>query len=557
MATRLGYLINATADTIPVVKGASSNVFESIANAAGFLYNDGAGAFSYDADVALRDTANTFNGGDQTIDGYDIIFHDEVTGTKFLTTGQPWRIFAQSAAADHVIRAAYNYNGVTQDNGAENSVSFALESSFGGVFEWNLDLWKAGDGTWTDRPFLYNYTWATGASVFYLYGETHVYDDTFITDNLTVGFATGDAGIRLNLKGTLTSADIALGMYTGLLTLTPADTKSAIFTYSGGGTVDTGAANTISEADGHYIAPILKDGTGTITATYAVKAFKSSTGTFNYGIYTDGDSGFGINPEAGYIIKADGYAIFNGLRLKGTDASNTIWQSNATALAITANGGDILFGQTSAVNFSVKSTGNITEVGSTDIQQLTVTGYTTQAVATPLVGFTRNDATAGVSAMLGLTCLGSGANGDGGSIAMAGKSSTTAAQAMAQLDYLWTDATHASRTVLVRGRTTGNAANTGYWGHWNYSAVADTAITVIPNAAGDVTELLTCMYAVAEVTGTDTGGGVVSLAPSESYNICSDATNILTLAVAADGSVTVQRTAGTDTYKVSLWMTWI
>ncbi len=83
--------------------------------------------------------------------------------------------------------------------------------------------------------------------------------------------------------------------------------------------------------------------------------------------------------------------------------------------------------------------------GDADIQQALVVGHTTQATTTPMAQITRNDTAAGVSAMLGLTALGSGANGDGGAIYLRGKSSTTAAQDMARIEWLWTTATHATR----------------------------------------------------------------------------------------------------------------
>jgi hypothetical protein len=90
---------------------------------------------------------------------------------------------------------------------------------------------------------------------------------------------------------------------------------------------------------------------------------------------------------------------------------------------------------------------------------------------------TRNDAAAGVSAMLGLTALGSGAIGDGGSILMSGKSSTTAAQNMGMIEWLWNDATHAIRKAdvvlsaydtvkreAIRARGSGSAAMLGFYG---------------------------------------------------------------------------------------------
>lgn len=186
-------------------------------------------------------------------------------------------------------------------------------------------------------------------------------------------------------------------------------------------------------------------------------------------------------------------------------------------------------------------------------------GVGTTAPSTRLHAVLNNATTNAVENLLtlGHNSTGTAAAGLGSGLLWTLESSTTADQTAALDEVLWTTATHASRTALRRNSTIGNAVTTGYYGHWSHSAVADTALTVIPNATGDVTELLTCMYTVAEVTGTDVGGGVAVLAPGESTVVCSDATNTLTLAVAADGSVTVQRTAGTDTFKVSLLMNWI
>jgi len=99
---------------------------------------------------------------------------------------------------------------------------------------------------------------------------------------------------------------------------------------------------------------------------------------------------------------------------------------------------------------ATKGTARFEVKGTTDVVQLLVTGHTTNAVATPIIQFTRNDTAAGISAMLGLTALGSGAAGDGGSILFKGKSSTTAAQGMGLIDFRWIVATHATRTSALR-----------------------------------------------------------------------------------------------------------
>ena len=98
----------------------------------------------------------------------------------------------------------------------------------------------------------------------------------------------------------------------------------------------------------------------------------------------------------------------------------------------------------------------------------------------------------------------------------------------------------------------------GYFGVWSASGVDDTPETIIANGTGDVSASLTLIYAVQNET-SGASGGSVNLVPNTSYNIYSDtdATNVLTLTCAADGSVTVARTAGAHTYSIILWGVWL
>ena len=195
----------------------------------------------------------------------------------------------------------------------------------------------------------------------------------------------------------------------------------------------------------------------------------------------------------------------------------------------------------------------VTVTGWQDARQLDVLGHTTQ---TNEVGrIRRNDgATNTVNAVftIGANTTGTAAAGFGGSIALNLESSTTPDQAAAAIKWLWTDSTHATRTSRADIETTGP----GKCAAWGYNGVDGTARTIIANGTGDVTEGITVQYVASEVTGTDSYGGIVYLEPSDSFAINTDGTNALTLACAADGSVTIQRTAGTDTYKVMLWMVW-
>ena len=66
-------------------------------------------------------------------------------------------------------------------------------------------------------------------------------------------------------------------------------------------------------------------------------------------------------------VGGDGYVYIRGLRLSGADGSvNQIWQSTSNAmLGLSANGGDINFGQTSASIMRLKPGGNV-GIGDTD-----------------------------------------------------------------------------------------------------------------------------------------------------------------------------------------------
>jgi hypothetical protein len=97
--------------------------------------------------------------------------------------------------------------------------------------------------------------------------------------------------------------------------------------------------------------------------------------------------------------------------------------------------------------------------GTTNVSQFSVTGYSTQTVGTAMAKLTRNDAAAGISSLLGLTGLGSGANNDGTSIDWYQKTSTTAATSAARLTVYMSNATHASLTtaLALQNRTAAGA----------------------------------------------------------------------------------------------------
>jgi hypothetical protein len=92
--------------------------------------------------------------------------------------------------------------------------------------------------------------------------------------------------------------------------------------------------------------------------------------------------------------------------------------------------------------------------------------------------------------------------------------------------------------------------------HWTAAAIGGTAKTVRPNGTGDVTAI-----AFATATTLPSAGAANathgSVSPGGTLTLWTDGTHTLTLAIAADGSVTVQRTAGTITFTVSLMLVFL
>jgi hypothetical protein len=87
------------------------------------------------------------------------------------------------------------------------------------------------------------------------------------------------------------------------------------------------------------------------------------------------------------------------------------------------------------------------------------------------------------------------------------------------------------------------------------TGVAGTAVTWL--AAGAILYVTTLLYAVRAVTGGDENGGVVTLAPGDSFALYNDGTDVLTLSVTAGGALQVQRTAGADSFDVKVMGIWL
>lgn len=97
--------------------------------------------------------------------------------------------------------------------------------------------------------------------------------------------------------------------------------------------------------------------------------------------------------------------------------------------------------------------------------------------------------------------------------------------------------------------------------HWEFDGIDGTARTVLADGAGDVLYTLAITWVIRASTGEVRCDQVSSTSFTPGTNL-----TLMTLNAGADvcqfqlnanGSVTVQRTAGSKTYKVGLWMLWI
>lgn len=92
---------------------------------------------------------------------------------------------------------------------------------------------------------------------------------------------------------------------------------------------------------------------------------------------------------------------------------------------------------------------------------------------------------------------------------------------------------------------------------YEFDGLDGTARTLIPDGAGDV------LYSVSFWALIRSSGGTVvhvlptNVAPGANVNMYSSGADIVQFQVAANGAVTVQRTGGALTYKVSLLLHWL
>ena len=69
----------------------------------------------------------------------------------------------------------------------------------------------------------------------------------------------------------------------------------------------------------------------------------------------------------------------------------------------------------------------------------------------------------------------------------------------------------------------------------------------------NIDAITTVTYVVQENTGVGTAGGIATCAVGANVDLYNDGVDILQLQMAADGTGSVVRTAGADTFNVRIW----
>ena len=504
----------------------ASKAITSLANAAGYLYNDGAGSLSYVATPYTLPTPGTLTvSSTNSASGahtHAIMSSSDVSaGTSALlasnagaltiknltakaatATSIPltvWSSDSDAAQPALLVRNASSYTGYWRQDG---SINVGNVLRVGDLLTPNTDHILAFEKTRTDTSIA----------------------------------ATGINGVRAIIthspaSNTSGSLDIVAGRLQNTVSpgagVTTGATYKAVYAYISG---SAGAGAVISQPTRGVHSECFLSGSATYAAHYS--------GDYNVQVNTGTTLTLGVKMLLSRAFVGGTITTLYGLKIEDVDQGGTNYATH------TGKGLNVLGDQ-------------LTINGSADRSQLIISGYTTQT--NPIAQLFRNDgatATVGNVLQIGANSTGTPAAGFGAGQLWTLESSTTASQSALVQSAEWTDATHATRNVLTRNATYFAGNIVGYTGQWSRSGIDGTARTVIPNATGDVTKSITVLYQANAVTGTFVGGGVVTLTPNTSYAICSDGTSILTLTCASDGSVTIARSAGTDTFDATLWMVW-
>lgn len=88
------------------------------------------------------------------------------------------------------------------------------------------------------------------------------------------------------------------------------------------------------------------------------------------------------------------------------------------------------------------------------------------------------------------------------------------------------------------------------------TSIGASAVTIIADGSGDVTQGIAVTGIILESAG---GSGAISVGikPGAVGTVYNDGVDICNVTVSVGGAVTIARSAGSSTFTVGLWLTWI
>ena len=111
-------------------------------------------------------------------------------------------------------------------------------------------------------------------------------------------------------------------------------------------------------------------------------------------------------------------------------------------------------------------------------------------------------------------------------------------------------------TSSPSGLLHGNGSSGGFI-FWESDSVDDTPQTIIPDGLGDVERALSYRCLIAQKNGTGIRSVMGGSSPGSSAYLYSYYADMVVLDCASDGSITIYRTGGSDTYEVVLMLIWL
>ena len=216
-----------------------------------------------------------------------------------------------------------------------------------------------------------------------------------VVGNVKIGSGSAHLNVGLELAGTITGAADSWGIFQGFTTLAPQNTANAV-NYQAGGTVATGASNTVANYYQYLGAVATKSGGGTVTNAYGLYLPAQTLATNNYGAYIGGNVGIGItNP--GSLLTVGASSQFTVSSAGNVSAAGTLGVTGTSTLGALTQVGTASINASGTANTNIgNATGTfgLTSAGLNISTAGAITGATSGAFSGNLtVGGTLNGAT--------------------------------------------------------------------------------------------------------------------------------------------------------------------